>query len=665
MPQQWEYKDYSQLDFPDKIMMNHLDTGTVRIVLADENVLVPVRMGLFNVIIWRAMFVFGIQPSFEDFENVKVAKSKIINNVRLTKVYNKLIRCLPNVPHPLILREICFTVDYFNHWIRRYIGHYMPAIDEMSMSKLTQNPELAALMNTTFNDTVDTRVVELRHKKVGADVANLLRRKDIPNNCLYPYMNVDSLKVNQMVQMICGFGTRSDIDDSIKRGVINESSFSGLKTSQDYGIEHLSAVKAAAAHNDAVPDSSYNGRKITLACSHLQHIYPGSCGNTLTIPFVIPSKYEDNFYGKAIIDPTKNPSLVFLNRKNISDYTDKPVQMVSQLTCRHTDGFCEACAGFAYGHLLKYMPPDMHPGGNAASMFSARVEQQSLSAKHLIKTTTLSYELDPSAEEWLTVVYDVLKFRQEKWGFLKTCSIRIQQDSMSQISDLFTRQLPLEESFSHLTYVDILTENGDVIPVYLQSSNGTIPFLSVEAMRYIKARAKDLIQDDSYCTIDLKKFDFTKPFFRFVLMNDDMFAYVNRVTAFLQNNIELYHDISRCLEDFSNLIYQKSNINIFFLETILRACMITSETDYHIPSVITDIHNVTFGKLPKIITNRSITTELAFEDQRMYLMQPSTYTQFKPIGIYGPFFGMTVPQNHPRDVSWTRSLFTEAVQPLV
>ena len=151
-------------------MMNHLDTGTVRIVLADENVLVPVRMGLFNVIIWRAMFVFGIQPSFEDFENVKVAKSKIINNVRLTKVYNKLIRCLPNVPHPLILREICFTVDYFNHWIRRYIGHYMPAIDEMSMSKLTQNPELAALMNTTFNDTVDTRVVELRHKKVGADV---------------------------------------------------------------------------------------------------------------------------------------------------------------------------------------------------------------------------------------------------------------------------------------------------------------------------------------------------------------------------------------------------------------------------------------------------------------------------------------------------------------
>jgi len=58
-------------------------------------------------------------------------------------------------------------------------------------------------------------------------------------------MIADTLKKNQIPQMLLKYGPRSDVDDTMCRHIINESSFSGNKSVADFAVESLSAKKSA------------------------------------------------------------------------------------------------------------------------------------------------------------------------------------------------------------------------------------------------------------------------------------------------------------------------------------------------------------------------------------------------------------------------------------
>jgi hypothetical protein len=122
-------------------------------------------------------------------------------------------------------------------------------------------------------------------------------------------------------------------------------------------------------------------------------------------------------------------------------------------------------------------------------------------------------------------------------------------------------------------------------------------------------------------------------------MNDDLISYVNRFKAFISKSISDYNSVSRCLSDFADIVYHKSELNLFYLEVILRALNCTSPTDYRIPQ-ITDPEHTYFMKLDEKVTESSISMKLSQEQVYKYLQNPRSMLFKKPAGLFGPFYGL-------------------------
>ena len=55
---------------------------------------------------------------------------------------------------------------------------------------------------------------------------------------------------------------------------------------------------------------------------------------------------------------------------------------------------------------------------------------------------------------------------------------------------------------------------------------------------------------------------------------------------------------------------------------------------------VTDPYHVTFGKLEHVISGRTVSMELAFERLKDYFNSPMTSIISRPVGLFGPFFGI-------------------------
>ena len=54
---------------------------------------------------------------------------------------------------------------------------------------------------------------------------------------------------------------------------------------------------------------------------------------------------------------------------------------------------------------------------------------------------------------------------------------------------------------------------------------------------------------------------------------------------------------------------------------------------------INDIHNVHFGKLPDVISGRSISTTLGFQNLKAYFSDPDKYNVERPNNIHDVYLG--------------------------
>ena len=177
--------------------------------------------------------------------------------------------------------------------------------------------------------------------------------------------------------------------------------------------------------------------------------------------------------------------------------------------------------------------------------------------------------------------------------------------------------------------------------IYMKEDKGEafVPYLSEDMLEYMKDMYAAIEYRDNGYVVPMRDFNTKKPFMNFVVMNDDLVSYVNRFKTFVSKDIANYTSVSRCLSDFADVVYHKSELNLFYLEVILRALNSTSQSDYHIP-VITDPDNTAFIRLDEKVTEASISLKLSQEQVYKYLQNPKSMLYQKPAGLFGPFFGL-------------------------
>ena len=133
---------------------------------------------------------------------------------------------------------------------------------------------------------------------------------------------------------------------------------------------------------------------------------------------------------------------------------------------------------------------------------------------------------------------------------------------------------------------------------------------------------KKLVVTPETVDIPLEGFDFSKSFLRYRVVNDDMVSFVAAVENFLSTQIKEYHSVSKLIADFTELLYNKANIELFYVEMMLRGFAITSEEDYRIPVMEHGDEPVNFGGLGPVISEAALSTKLSFERMDSLFSEP-------------------------------------------
>lgn len=630
----YSLEEISDPFFVDNLLIKGLDKGHCIVTLGDGPMMIPTRALVNNVMLWRPLFEFKITPTKRDIFKFKYITPDHISEL-LSVIYFRLLEARPDIHHMILVTSIAEAIDNLERTIEKYICYYMPTMDIIGLCDIIADDKCSKFRDINFG-VGGTDVVEAMMKQITTDFDKLIATEgEIADNMLLPYMQAKTLRPNMIPQMMVAYGPRSDINDHMKKHSIPHSAVEGLQTVADYATESLSAKKALYLNRSAIKKSQYFGRKLRLAVSSIKQVYPGDCGNTKTIKIFISKSHAHNFIGKTIIE---NKQKVVLSKHNIDNYKDKQVDMITLFGCKHTDGFCEACAGYANDMLIKFLPPEIMIGLFAASQLVSKVTQKILSSKHLISTKSKMYVLPERAKTYLCVSGDNIYWDKKVFSRLKGCSIRISKDSTNPISDLDLDILPNSETFSRISYIEIV-KDGEVIDNIPIESDIFVPYLSEATLEYMKSVYNEITQTDDYINIPIKDMDISQEFLKYHIINDDMVSYTKRVIGFLTGHVADYTSVSKLLEDFSNIVYSKSSVNFFYIEVVLRAFMIENSNNYTVP-YMKDPDNVRFGNLDAVITESSISMKLSFERLKDYLSNPNTYTRPRQVGFFGPFFGL-------------------------
>ncbi len=520
------------------------------------------------------------------------------------------------------------------------LAEYVSTIDHISLNNIIQDPLVDEIIRVrdTIVPEMGTDVIEKIFDSSNKRLMKLLGEPGaIKNNILLPYQLTKQLNVHQVPQITIAFGIRTDVSDDIISYPVTSSALSGLKNISEYAVESLSAKKSQFYNKIAVADAQYMNRKQQLLASAVSHPYQQPCGTHLFVDFYVSDKNHKNIVGKNIY---LDGGVLHTIKKNETDqYINRTIRMLSPMTCQYRDGICVRCGGRIMDNLISR---NMNIGPLSGSKVISKATQMILSAKHLIKTTSIVYEL--SAE--LSGIMTKSSTRDIVWtsGFKSRLKHLMMGVAVRDISNLFDVRLideldVKEERFSNITGFLLRNDKDETeyFPMSPEVETKQAPFFSDKMIMHLKqCLDNETIKIENDVIWFPAKGIENIVIFRAPIVNDNMVEFVKNVSRFLSNSIKDYTSVNAALNDFSSIIHEKVSVNIMHMETLLKAYLVTSDSDYRIPRVV-DPNNVKFQSLGAILDNRFFGTKLAYERILPMLSHPSTYLEPRQMNIFDYF----------------------------
>lgn len=611
--------------------------GLVDIELADGHIKVGVRQAIINLFFWEILVAFNIPICKHHWvKRVPLNNGNIFKY--LTKYYNEIMKTHPG--HGEQLKVVIFK--FLNHLYKfasENVLSYSSSIDMIDMAEIMTDQPMQDIIDTKEKIVPEwgTNVIEKYVDTHSKEIMKLLGTNGaLQNDALLRYQRLGLLNKFQVPQSVYAFGVRTDINDGIIRYPVKGSAAEGLRDANEYAVESLTAKKSSAYHGSAIQSSQYTNRKTTLVAKILEHIYPYDCYSNIGIEYHITKEHYAQAIGKNIFWQDK---ILELTAENIHDFVDKTVLMRSPMTCRYTKGICPVCGGSIMRNI--------HPSVNIGMLSSIRImeptTQKILSAKHLVKTNSIPYELLTDAAKILYCSsINEIRWRPDVYNKVCKFTMGIPLKCISNLHDITLMRLGKvvkEEKFSNIEYFVLRNEKGKE-NTYLMQNEKQTPYLSFEFLLYIRDHFNELKISDDFVYIPLENTD-KFPIFKTLIQNDSTLLFVASVNNFLSSKIKDYTSCSEALKDFSEIIYSKvPDINLTHIEILLKAFMIYSDEDYRIP-VVKDPNHVRFSTVVDILNNRSLGAKLAFQGLNAMMTNPQTYLNKRQTDNFDLMIGYT------------------------
>lgn len=526
------------------------------------------------------------------------------------------------------------------------ILEYTRTIDILDMAEIMTDPAVAPIIDTKYeiSTAMGTAAVEKfidYHKDKLMDLFGT--KGAIKNDALYVYRKVDQLNKFQTPQMLYAYGPRTDVDDTIITLPVKGSAVAGIQDIQEFAVESLSAKKSSFYNKVAVSDAQYFGRKQHLIASSIMKVYDEDCGTTNYVRYNVTKRNYSGIVGKHIYDETGKT--VRVTKDMAVSLVGTTIKMRSPLTCKGRRGVCACCGGDIFRNINR----NANLGILSAIQVIERITQPILSSKHLIRTVSLVYQLTPEAKEILTKKaaneihwHPAVTANSSKYAVGFDVKDITRFHDINYISD--DKDKPIkEELFSKITKIYLRNiDSGNTVEYQLDTGNAAGQYLYLSDKFLLHFRDNHILSDNGEGAdrvwVPIQGTE-KMPIFKYTVVNDNMRTFVSRAAKFLSSDIKSYTSCSEALQAFSDLVRDKvDDINIVHLEVLLKAYLVTSETDFRIPCV-EDPDKVKFSSNAAILANRTVGTQLGFQDLGRYMATTSTYLTPKMKSPFDLFIG--------------------------
>lgn len=612
-------------------------SGPITLELSDGEITMPIRHAIVHFIYWQNLIAFNLPIKLRHVAFTSgVCSQEIISKLQ-TLCFNDMIDAYPD-KETEIVKRLFDTVDFNNQFILTHLTEYHSSLDIFKLSRMMDDERIKKLINVKLEPLMGTDVIEKTVASTNEDFCDLISKRDeLQFNPLLPFMEAKLLNKNQLMQMFIALGVRTDINDMIVTYPITVSVFEGMKNIWQYVVESLSSKKSKFYNSIAVSNSQYVNRKQQLLLFVIEQIYKGSCGTDVTIEYQVTTENYKHLSGKIIRNEDGTDTI--LTKDILPQYIGKTIHMYSPITCRYTDGYCERCGGL----LTKFLSKELNKGMLSATIVIKDITQLILSSKHFVKTNSIIYKIPAEGAPYFRRSNNEIYWKKNLAKELDKITLGFFIRDMCPINDLtlmdFTSEFN-EKKYSHLTYMVIRKEGIDDIEIPLVSNTDlSVPHLSAEMLAHMKEHLNEIKQDDMMNWIPLKGISIDVPIFRSVVVNNSMMLYMKEAAKFLQTDISRYTSANEALKDFSDIVYSKVSMNILHIETMIKAYLVSSQFNYDIP-IVTDPNNVLFQTNPRIVKNRTVSGELAFQCLMQYFSYPGTFIIPRTPGMFDKFFAI-------------------------
>ena len=600
-----------------------------------------------NILVCMPLIVRA-QPISRD-KHLHQFKDGIFNNVAHARLLTNISRSL---------EEAGYVRDDFSEDIKKslqdihnvqytHLGDWVGTADIFGMADTILQDDIPNKTTFKYTDINGGRIgrMEEEYREQSKEILTLLSGNlgdDSTTNVFRQQLLCGAVSPGQFVQFVGSTGPRTDTVEKLFGRPVEGCFLGGLTGIMDAAIESRSAAKSKHYNKKEMPNAQYAARRNHIQNSVIRWIYDGSCGSNVYITSTPHLKTIQFYLGRFFL--SNEGDLLELTPERYDMVLDRPTKFRDPITCRHTDGYCETCGGT----LTRAFSKSGVVGFVSNTNVGAPLTQQVLGTKHLLLTNSSVYEIPESLRHLLRAVDNDIFFSVDSWKIIPTMALGFQKADVAKVDDLsFYKDDDIinASDFSGIKNLFLGTYNpdGTITPWNDSKTNmvdqyKSIPHLSPEALTHIHKNRKEIIHQDGIEWMLLRNFDYKKPIMSCIVLNKSVKLTVDQFKVMIGTGVARYTSANDFFTELSQLVWSRVDGHSIHISVMIKACLITSRSNYAIP-IVEDPDDVMFGTQGRIITMRSIGALFAFEKFSKASISPVTYMTPKLQQYFDEFLG--------------------------
>lgn len=507
----------------------------------------------------------------------------------------------------------------------------MNLYDTIQMTK--RSPRYKELINTIVPHGLQPSEIENYIRSRGAEMVEILKTE--PNN-LKPFLNSgQGVKVDQLNEFQLSGGMKSDLEGNTYPMPINTNLLTrGFDKPSYYTLDAFGGRKALIMNKEFTGKSGYFARRLDLLCMDIKlHDDPHYICNTKHyIEFaVLTYEHLEKIEGRKYKKKRTSNHLRTITL-NDTQLIGQVIYLRSPSYCASKKGICYAC----YGDLAHVNNNGFHIGLFAVKDLSAKLTQNILSAKHLLKTKSKQIQMTEGFDNYFTIDGGDIVLQPD--ADVKGLEMIIDEKDVQTESE-FDEAMEFNKKIS---YFRIRVKKSKKQICTIREVNESEPTL------FISEYLDDLMEKhydpvDKQYVIPMNKIkddEEGRSLYAITILNNELTKPLKDIMALVDNKAHLDCETpSEMVQKFCELLLSTGlSTMLVHAEIILRNIIRDDNSKLHLPDYTKDEIEYELMSVKKALKfHPSALVSLSFERIEEQLRRPMTYKKTAP-SMFDPLF---------------------------